>query len=278
MHMKKIKLIAIDLDGTMVRSDQTISDHTVRTAVAAQRSGIKIAIVSGRPTFGASPATEALRLADYGGYLVSYNGAEIYDCGTGKMLFSNTLDEAVKPIICKAAKDNALAVMTYIGKEVVTEAANARNEYIQYSSMRNKMAVRTVGNFLKEAAQPIVKCIIVGEPEKLASIEPALNEMLQDRADAYRSEPFFLEIVPHGIDKAQGLAHLLAATGITPEEVMALGDGFNDLPMIEYAGLGVAMGNAQDSVKAKADYITLSNNDEGVASAIERFVDLGGFR
>lgn len=272
--MKKIRLIAIDLDGTLVRSDQTISDHTIRTAIAAQRNGVRIAIVSGRPTFGASPAAEALQLADYGGYLVSYNGAEIYDCRTSKMLFSNTLDEAVKPIIYQTAQDKALAVMTYIGKEVVTETANADNEYIRYSSMRNKMPVRPVNDFLTEAAQPIVKCIIVGEPEKLVSIEPTLNAALHGRADAYRSEPFFLEIVPHGIDKAQGLSQLLTATGITPEEVMALGDGFNDLPMIEYAGLGVAMGNAQDAVKAKADYVTLSNNDEGVAAAIERFIGL----
>lgn len=270
--MKKIRLIAIDLDGTLVRSDQTISDHTIHTAIAAQRNGVKIAIVSGRPTFGASPAAEALRLADYGGYLISYNGAEIYNCATGQMTFSNTLDEAVKPIIYRAAQDNALAVMTYIGREVVTETVNANNEYIRYSSMRNKMPVRPVNDFLIEAAKPIVKCIIVGEPEKLVSIEPTLNATLHGRADAYRSEPFFLEIVPHGIDKAQGLSRLLTATGITPEEVMALGDGFNDLPMIEYAGLGVAMGNAQDAVKAKADYITLSNNDEGVAAAIERFI------
>lgn len=273
--MKNIKLIAIDLDGTLVHSDQTISARTISTILTAQSKGVKVAIVSGRPTFGASPAAEALQLASHGGYLVSYNGAEIYECSTGHMLFSDTLDEAVKPIVCKVASDNRLAVMTYIGKEVVTETANADNEYIRYSSMRNKMPVRLVDNFLSAAAQPIVKCIITGEPEILADIEPHINAALQGRADAYRSEPFFLEVVPHGIDKAQGLSRLLSFVNMDPDEVMALGDGYNDIPMIEYAGCGVAMDNAQEAVKAKADYITLGNNDDGVAAAIERFVDMG---
>ena len=270
--MNKIRLIAIDLDGTLVRTDQTISAHTIDVAIEAQEQGMKAAIVSGRPTFGAAPAAEALRLQEHGGYLVSYNGAEIYDCSTGRTLFANTLGDSVKPIIYDIAKEKGLAVMTYIGKEVVTEHAYKDNEYIRYSSMRNKMPIRTVDHFLEDTQAPIVKCIIVGEPERLVAIEGVLNERLNGHADAYRSEPFFLEIVPHGIDKASGLAQLLSVTGISRSEVMALGDGYNDIPMIEYAGYGVAMGNAQEAVKAKAQLVTLSNNEDGVAEAIERYV------
>ena len=89
--MKKIRLIAIDLDGTLVRSDQTISSHTADIVIRAQQQGVKVAIVSGRPTYGAEPAARILELEKYGGYLVSYNGAEIYECTTKHMLHSATL-------------------------------------------------------------------------------------------------------------------------------------------------------------------------------------------
>lgn len=87
----------------------------------------------------------------------------------------------------------------------------------------------------------------------------------------FRSEPYFLELVPKGIDKAQSLSVLLEEIGMTKNEMIAIGDGFNDLSMIQYAGLGIAMENAQDVVKQAADFITLSNEEDGVAYAVEKF-------
>ena len=88
----------------------------------------------------------------------------------------------------------------------------------------------------------------------------------------FRSEPYFLELVPKGIDKAQSLAVLLKEIGMTKEEMITVGDGFNDLSMIQYAGLGVAMANAQEIVRQNADYITLSNEEDGVAAVVEKFI------
>ena len=96
--------------------------------------------------------------------------------------------------------------------------------------------------------------------------------MLKDRMGVYRSEPYFLELVPKGIDKAQSLAVLLEKIGATKEEMIAVGDGFNDLSMIKFAGLGVAMANAQEVVRQSADYITLSNEEDGVAAVVEKFM------
>ena len=93
---------------------------------------------------------------------------------------------------------------------------------------------------------------------------------LQRQISVYRSEPYFLELVPLGIDKARSLAVLLEKIGITREEMIAMGDGYNDLSMIKYAGLGIAMGNAQEPVKAAADYIAPSNDEDGVAIAVEQ--------
>ena len=94
---------------------------------------------------------------------------------------------------------------------------------------------------------------------------------LQDIISVYRSEPYFLELVPMGIDKARSLAVLLEKLGMTREEMVAVGDGYNDLSMIQYAGMGVAMANAQEPVRKAADYVTLSNEEDGVAAVVEKF-------
>ena len=106
----------------------------------------------------------------------------------------------------------------------------------------------------------------------LGELEKEMYEHLKDRMGVFRSEPYFLELVPKGIDKAQSLAVLLKEIGLTREEMIAIGDGFNDLSMIQYAGLGIAMANAQEVVKENADFITLSNEEDGVAYAAEKFI------
>ena len=99
-----------------------------------------------------------------------------------------------------------------------------------------------------------------------------MYDHLKDRMGVFRSEPYFLELVPKGIDKALSLAGMLEKIGVSREEMIAIGDGFNDLSMIKYAGLGIAMANAQDVVKENADFITLSNEEDGVAYAAEKFI------
>lgn len=110
----------------------------------------------------------------------------------------------------------------------------------------------------------------MGDPDELIKTESELSLRLQGRISVYRSEPFFLELVPQGIDKARSLAVLLDELGMTREQMVAMGDGYNDLSMIRFAGMGVAMANAQEPVKKAADYITLSNDEDGVAAAVEK--------
>ena len=127
-------------------------------------------------------------------------------------------------------------------------------------------------NFLDAIDFPVPKCLIVGEASRLAELEKTMHEALKDKMGVYRSEPYFLELVPKGIDKAQSLSVLLQKIGYAREEMIAVGDGFNDKSMIEYAGLGVAMANAQEVVKQSADYITLSNEEDGVAHVVKKFM------
>lgn len=269
--MNDYRLIAVDLDGTLVRSDQTISSYTQEVLLRLQRKGIKVVIASGRPTYGTSHVANTLHLDEFGGYVMSYNGGEISNWATKEMLHAQTLDSDVLPYIYMFACEHGMPIMTYVGKEVVSEVAD--NDYIRYSSMRNRMPIRQVGNFL-EATQgaQIVKCIIVGESEQLVSVETELQTALGQRASAYRSEPFFLEIVPQGIDKARGLEVLLQKTGIRQTELIAFGDGYNDIPMLQFAGMGIAMENANEEIKKAADMVTCNNNDDGVALALEKLL------
>ena len=268
--MGTYKLIALDLDGTLVRKDQTISPHTQEVLLRVQEQGVKVVIASGRPTYGTAPVADLLHVSDYGGYLLSFNGGAIFDWATQEQLYSKMLDSGVLPYLYECAKRHGFHIMTYVGSNIVAEVAD--NPYIQFTSMRNKMPVRTVPDFLAEVTYPLSKCMIVGDPEPLHELELAMQEPLRGKAEAYRSEPFFLEIVPSGIDKAEGLKVLLDKIGMKSEELMAFGDGYNDIPMLQFAGMGVAMGNAADEVKKAADFVTLSNEADGVAYAIETMI------
>lgn len=268
--MRNCKLIAVDLDGTLVRNDQTISAHTQEVMVRVQQQGVKVMIASGRPTYGTRAVAETLRLAEFGGYVMSYNGGEIHDWQTRKVLHTQTLDSEVLPFLDTCARQHGFPIMTYVGQNVVSEVED--NEYVRYSSRRNGMPILRVPRFLEAIHEPVGKCIIVGDPAPLQKLEATLRKQLLGRAGVFRSEPFFLEVVPLGIDKANGLRMLLGQIGVAREELMAFGDGYNDIPMLQFAGLGVAMENAEEPIKKAADFVTRSNEADGVAYAIEQFV------
>ena len=266
----KYKLLVLDLDGTLTNTRKEVTEHTRTTLIKAQEQGLKIVLASGRPTYGIAPLANLLQLDKYEGYVLSYNGGEIIDWKTGELLYKNLLDPEALPYLYQCADDNHFAIVTYDGEYVLTEYPD--DEYVLKEALLNVMKIKKVDNFLKAVQHPIAKCLIVGEPTRLAVLEKEMYNHLHDRMGVFRSEPYFLELVPKGIDKAQSLAVLLKEIGMTKDEMIAVGDGFNDLSMIKYAGLGVAMSNAQEVVKENADFITLSNEEDGVAHVVEKFI------
>ena len=266
----KYKLLVLDLDGTLTDSQKNITEHTLNALLKAQEQGLKIVLASGRPTYGVAPLADKLRLDKYEGYILSYNGGEIIDWKTGEVMYKNLLDSDIIPYLYKCAKDNNFAIVTYDGKYVLTESPN--DPYVLKEALLNVMQIKPVDNFLAAVKHPLAKCLIVGDPERLAVLEKQMYDQLHERMGVFRSEPYFLELVPLGIDKAQSLSVLLKEIGMQREEMIAVGDGFNDLSMIRYAGLGVAMANAQPVAKENADFVTRSNDEDGVAYVVEKFV------
>lgn len=267
--MSQYKLLVLDIDGTLTKKNKTISPYTKETLINAQKEGLRIVLASGRPTYGIAPIAEELHMAEYEGYILSYNGGEIIDWTTREILYANVLDDAVKPYLYQCAKNNGFQILSYCDEYIVTE--NAEDNYVRHEAFLNKMPIRQVANFLDEVTYKLPKCLIVGDPEPLHRLEIEMAEKLKDKMGVFRSEPFFLELVPKGIDKAKCLKILLEKIGFKREEMIACGDGFNDISMIEFAGLGVAMANAQEPVRHAADYITLSNEEDGVAKVVELF-------
>ena len=168
------------------------------------------------------------------------------------------------------AKEHDVGILTYEGDNIVTETPE--NIYAQKESFINKMPIQKIEDFSSYVNFPVTKCLMVADGDYLARVEEQLKMELGSRYSILRSEPYFLEIMPEGIDKAQSLERLLAHVGIERKEMAAFGDGFNDRSMLVYAGLGVAMGNAQEPVKEAADYIAPTNDEDGVAWVIEHMI------
>lgn len=263
------KLLVLDLDGTLTNKKKEITPHTIEVLKKAQEQGLKIVLASGRPTFGIVPLAEQLELKKYGGYILAFNGGLIIDCTTNETIYKNFLDTSIYPYLYEKGNTEDFKILSYKDEYIISE--DIANEYVAYEAMLNKMPLMQVENFLETINFPEPKCLIVGEPDKLKELEVKMKEKLKGFMSVYRSEPFFLELLPLGIDKAKCLEKLLERMGISRNEVIACGDGFNDLSMIEFAGLGVAMANAQQVVKNVADYITLSNEEDGVAAVVEKF-------
>ena len=266
----KYKMIVLDLDGTLTNNKKEITPRTKQALMQAQAAGVHVVLASGRPTYGIVPLAEELKLKDNGGYILAFNGGKIIDCTNNEVLFEQKLDEQLVPILFQEAQKAGMEILTYQGEGIAT--TNKDDKYVQHEAFINKMPVTQYDDFLNQLVYPINKCLIVGDPTPLHELEIRLAKELEGKMDVYRSADFFLECVPLGIDKARALDRLISSLGISREEVIACGDGYNDLSMIRFAGLGVAMANAAKDIQSEADFVTLSNEEDGVAHVIEHFI------
>lgn len=268
-------IIALDLDGTLTNSEKIITLRTFDALMKAQREGVRLVLASGRPTFGIAALANQLQLADYGGYVLSYNGGRIIDWCKKTVIFSQVVDQKLVPILYDFAEKAQLPIVTYLPDAIL--ASKNEGEYLAEEARINGMPIVVAQNFVEEAMQIAggsTKFLIPGEPELLIQLESEMKAALSEQMEVFRSAPFFLELPPKGIDKAQSLQRLLTHLGLERESLMAFGDGFNDLSMIQFAGQGVAMANAVEEVKSIADFVTTSNEEDGIAHALEQLLFL----
>lgn len=267
----KYKLLVIDVDGTLLNNKNEISKRTLYTLRNVQQAGVRILIASGRPTFGLIPLAKKLELDNYGGYILSYNGCQIIDVKTGTIVFEKQINRQLLPYLEKKSHENKCDLFTYKDNCIITDSPN--NKYICSEARINNMQIVYKENFAEAIDFAPYKCVLVNDDENiLVPIEERWHKRLNGSVDVFRSEPYFLEIVPPLINKANSLGVLLKELDIKKEEVIAIGDSVCDVTMIQIAGLGVAMGNAKEQVKRCADVVTESNDNDGVALIAENVI------
>lgn len=267
----KYKLLVLDVDGTLLNDEREISKRTLAALLKVQQMGVRIVLASGRPTYGLMPLAKTLELGNYGGFILSYNGCQIIRAQNGEILFERRINPEMLPYLEKKARKNGFAIFTYHDDTLITDSPD--NEYIKNEALLNNLKIIREDEFSTAIDFAPCKCMLVSDKEEaLIGLEQHWEKRLAGTLNAFRSEPYFLEVVPCGVDKANTLGALLEHLGVTREEVIAIGDGVCDVTMLQLAGMGVAMGHSQDSVKVCADYVTASNEEDGVALAVEKLI------
>ena len=267
----KYKLLVLDVDGTLLNDEREISKRTLAALLKVQQMGVRIVLASGRPTYGLMPLAKTLELGNYGGFVLCYNGCQIIKAQNGEILFERRINPEMLPYLEKKARKNGFAIFTYHDDTLITDSPD--NEYIKNEALLNNLKIIREDEFSTAIDFAPCKCMLVSDKEKaLIGLEQHWEKRLAGTLDAFRSEPYFLEVVPCGVNKANTLGALLEHLGVTREEVIAVGDGVCDVTMLQLAGMGVAMGHSQDSVKVCADYVTASNEEDGVALAVEKLI------
>lgn len=265
----RYKLLAFDLDGTLTTTEKKISPRTKNAIYKAREEGTTIALASGRPVYGIMPVAEELELNKYGGYILAYNGGCIIDCKTNEIIYDKKIPEQYISGICRFAMERNYGILTYEGDCIITNQKN--NKYVQIEAEINHLPVKQIDNMDTHITFPVNKFLITEDPEIISREIPAVKSAFPS-LNVFPSAPFFMEIVPPDIDKADTLEFLLKKLGLTANELAAFGDGGNDIQMLRCAGLGVAMANASEECLNAADFITLSNDEDGCGIAIEKMM------
>ena len=267
----KYKLLVLDVDGTLLNSKGVISTQTLAAILKVQQMGVRVVLASGRPSFGLQPLVEQLDMKSHNGLIMSYNGGQIINVQTNELLFERRIDPKMIGFLEKTANNKSFSIFTYKKGEIIT--SSPENQHIRDEAELNGMNIVAVDNFTEAVTFAPCKCVLVSDDkDALIDLEKNWEKRLGGVLDAFRSESYFLEVVPEFIDKGNTLAVLIEKLGIQSDEVLSIGDGRRDVSMIQLSGLGVAMGNAGDSVKACADYVTETNDNDGVAKAIQKYI------
>lgn len=265
------KFIAIDMDGTLLKQDKTISFKTKEAINKAKGLGVKIVLTSGRPIQGINKYLDELKLIDEEDYLISLNGALICKCSNEEVVSSS---EALKGKDLKYIYSKVKDLNTYVHALTRNEdLVNIESKFSEDEEKRLNIKVRAVDFLLDvEDEDEILKVVLEEKKEILDKITAEIPKELFEKYNIIRSVPCMLEFMKNGCNKAIGVERLAKHLKIKKEEIIAIGDAVNDKEMIEYAGLGVAMGNASEEIKMAADFITKSNEEDGVAYVIDKFI------
>lgn len=269
------KMIAIDLDGTLLNSEKKISDHNKKALKWAMKKGVKIVICSGRIYAFASMYSREIGSKEP---VIACNGAVIKSIDTGEVLFAEPLSTTDCLKVMELCHEEDIYFHFYIDDVMYAEKLERsalsiwkRNMELPEESRIGLQIVDDAGKILKSAKKPPIKLVAISDDaRKLSRVRAKVEEIHSVDVTSSGSNNF--EVVAKGISKGKALEFLSGKLGINKDEIIAIGDNENDSSMLQYAGLAVAMGNAERTIKDMADFITLTNEEDGVAEAIKKFI------
>ncbi|MFZ5229420.1 sugar-phosphatase [Enterobacter bugandensis] len=266
-----IKLIAIDMDGTLLLPDHTISPAVKNAIAAARAKGVNVVLTTGRPYAGVHSYLKELHMNQPGDYCITYNGALVQKAADGSTVAQTALSYDDYLFLEKLSREVG-SHFHALDRNTLYTANRDISYYTVHESYVATIPLVFCEAEIMDPATQFLKVMMIDEPEILDKAIARIPAEVKEKYTVLKSAPYFLEILDKRVNKGTGVKSLADALGIKQEEIMALGDQENDIAMIEFAGVGVAMDNAIPSVKEVADFVTKSNLEDGVAYAIEKFV------
>lgn len=267
--MLKYKLICTDLDDTLITSEAKLTERTKDAVRRYKEAGGRFCIVTGRMTPGAIPICKELSLDTE---TATYQGAVVTDLSTGEVIFKTAIENSKAVKILRYIESKGFYCQTYSGDEFWTRKAGEHTVlYGKLSCARYRETVVPLSEAVEKEKLEPPKILIMAEPEKVPAFKEELSEKFGDDFLINTSKPFIIEIIPKTISKAKAVESIAKRRGIKREEIICVGDSENDLTMLTYAGLGVAVSNASDYVKSFVKVVAPDNNSDGVAWVIDNY-------
>ena len=272
MEKLDVKLIALDLDDTLLNDERQITDGTVSALRECAERGIYVVLCSGRAEDAILPFVRRLEIAgkEAGKYIIAINGCSIFDMHKRQQIFCRKVEPEI------LLRTNEIAESWGLRSEVYTQDTIYYREETKWTKLDVDLcglkgaAVENYDEFLK---QGFTKMLVPGEPEELQKLQKILREEFGERAVIFTSKPYFLEILPPNCGKGEAVEWLSGELGFGVEKTMGFGDSMNDESLIRMAGYGVAMCNGLDEIKKIADFVTdLDNNHDGVGDFLRKHV------
>ncbi|UJF15218.1 Cof-type HAD-IIB family hydrolase [Jeotgalibaca sp. MA1X17-3] len=266
-----IKLVAIDIDGTLVNEEKIMTEKVKHAIHQAIDQGMKIVLCTGRPFEGIRPYLNELNFKDENDFVISQNGARITQNSTGEVIDEQSLrlDELQEVI---SYVENFSLDICVLNEEHFYVLTDDINEHLREQSRLLNMELEIVTSKHFDHDSCMLKVVCHAEKDILDDFEAQLTPEMREKYYIVRSEDFFVEIMVKNVNKGTALTTLADHLEIQMSEVAAIGDGENDYEMIEAAGLGIVMDNGTERVKGIANEITLSNVEDGVAHAFEKWI------
>lgn len=264
------RMIAVDLDDSLLGDDLNISERNINALMEASNRGVVVTIATGRMYCSALPYIEQLKLNVP---VITYQGGLIKNALSQEVLYHCPIPLEIAMEVIEKSKSDGAYLQVYVDDKYYMEEYNNFSELYRLNVGVAGTAVGPLDKFLKKAP---TKMLIIDEPSTILKMKDEYDRLFGEILQVTISKPIYLELTNKDATKGKALKYLAQSLKVDRNEIIAIGDSYNDISMIKYAGLGVAMGNAHEDVKKWADYVTLTNNEDGVAEVVHKFILEGG--